>query len=89
MSAPAALLISQLMVPEGAGAGSEVGRIEIGQMEIKNLADSSMDAICKGTAAGLELLLNIVAMLIVLVALVHLANAMLSLLPDVAGGAIT
>jgi CNT family concentrative nucleoside transporter len=89
LSAPAALLISQLMVPESAGAGSHVGRVEIGQIEINNVADSSMDAICKGTAAGLELLLNIVAMLIVLVALVHLANAMLSLLPDVAGGAIT
>ena len=87
LSAPAALLISQLMVPES--AGSEVGRIAIGQIEINKVADSSMDAICKGTAAGLELLLNIVAMLIVLVALVHLANAMLSLLPDVAGGAIT
>ncbi len=36
-----------------------------------------MDAIVKGTTAGLELLLNIVAMLIVLVALVHLANAIL------------
>jgi len=84
LSAPAALLISQLMVPDSAGERSEVGRIEIGRV-----ADSSMDAICKGTAAGLELLLNIVAMLIVLVALVHLANAMLSLLPDVAGGAIT
>ncbi len=33
-----------------------------------------MDAIVKGTAAGLELLLNIIAMLIVLVALVHLAQ---------------
>jgi CNT family concentrative nucleoside transporter len=42
-----------------------------------------MDAIVRGTAAGLELLLNIVAMLIVLVALVHLANAILGLLPDV------
>ena len=48
-----------------------------------------MDAIVRGTAAGLELLLNIVAMLIVLVALVHLANAILGLLPDVAGAAIT
>jgi CNT family concentrative nucleoside transporter len=47
-----------------------------------------MDAIVKGTAVGLELLLNIVAMLIVLVALVHLANAMLSLLPEV-GGPVT
>src|SRR5262249_17091548 len=36
-----------------------------------------------------ELLLNIVAMLIVLVALVHLANAMLSLLPAVGGAAIS
>jgi CNT family concentrative nucleoside transporter len=47
-----------------------------------------MDAIVKGTTAGLELLLNIVAMLIVLVALVHLANAILGLLPDI-GGPIT
>jgi concentrative nucleoside transporter, CNT family len=84
LSAPAALLISQLMVPESTGERSEVGRVEIGRV-----ADSSMDAIARGTAAGLELLLNIVAMLIVLVALVHLANAMLSLLPDVAGSAIT
>ncbi len=48
-----------------------------------------MDAICKGTAAGLELLLNIIAMMIVLLALVHLANAVLGLLPDVAGSAIS
>jgi CNT family concentrative nucleoside transporter len=48
-----------------------------------------MDAIVKGTLAGLELLLNIVAMLIVFVALVHLANAILGLLPDVAGAPIT
>jgi len=48
-----------------------------------------MDAITKGTAAGLELLLNICAMLVVLVALVHLANAILGLLPDVAGSAIS
>jgi concentrative nucleoside transporter, CNT family len=40
-----------------------------------------MDAIVRGTAAGLELLLNICAMLIVLVALVHLANAIIGLLP--------
>jgi CNT family concentrative nucleoside transporter len=48
-----------------------------------------MDAIVRGTTAGLELLLNIVAMLIVLVALVHLANAILGLLPDVGGAAVT
>ena len=48
-----------------------------------------MDAIVRGTAAGLELLLNICAMLIVLVALVHLANAVIGVLPEVAGAPIT
>jgi concentrative nucleoside transporter, CNT family len=48
-----------------------------------------MDAIVKGTAVGLELLLNICAMLIVMVALVHLANAIIGTLPDVGGAPIT
>src|SRR6201999_1699973 len=52
-------------------------------------ASSTMDAIVKGTTAGLELLLNIVAMLIVLVALVYLVNAILGLLPDMGGAAIS
>jgi len=84
LGAPAALLISQLMVPVPPEERSDIGKVEIGQV-----ADSTMDAIVRGTATGLELLLNIVAMLIVLVALVHLANAILSLLPDMAGSAIT
>src|SRR5258708_39345932 len=52
-------------------------------------AASTMDAIVKGTTAGLELLLNIIAMLIVLVALVYLVNAILGLLPNVGGAAIS
>jgi CNT family concentrative nucleoside transporter len=48
-----------------------------------------MDAIVKGTVAGLELLLTICAMLIVLVALVYLGNAILGLLPDVAGAPLS
>jgi len=84
LGAPAALLISQLMVPDPPEQRSDLGKVEIGRV-----ADSTMDAIVRGTAAGLELLLNIVAMLIVLVALVHLANAILGLLPDLGGSAIT
>ena len=84
VSAPAALLISQLMVPDLPDERSNIGDVEIGRV-----AHSTMDAIVRGTVAGLELLLNIVAMLIVLVALVHLANAILSLLPDIAGAPIT
>ena len=84
VSAPGALLISMLMVPDKPGERTDMGAVEVGA-----IANSTMDAIVRGTAAGLELLLNIVAMLIVLVALVALANAILSLLPDVAGAAIT
>ena len=52
-------------------------------------ATSTMDAIVKGTTSGLELLLNIVAMLLVLVALVYLANAFLGLLPDIGGAPVS
>jgi CNT family concentrative nucleoside transporter len=48
-----------------------------------------MDAITKGTMAGIQLLLSIVAMIIVLVAFVHLINILLSIIPDAGGRAIT
>src|SRR5436190_16437049 len=85
MGAPAAILVSLIMVPERAArrAGGQI--IEVGKV-----AASTMDAIVRGTAAGLELLLNICAMLIVLVALVHLANAIIAgILPEMAGAPIT
>jgi CNT family concentrative nucleoside transporter len=84
LGAPAAILISLLMVPE---RRARVAPEPLA--EIEPVADSTMDAIVKGTAAGLALLLNICAMLIVLVALVHLANAILGLLPDIAGAPIS
>jgi CNT family concentrative nucleoside transporter len=84
LGAPAAILVSLIMVPET--KPEHRGEID---GKLAPVATSSMDAIVKGTAAGLELLLNICAMLIVLVALVHLANAMLSALPDVAGAPIS
>src|SRR5438045_4942852 len=76
--APAAILVSLIMVPE-TGDKRTGGALADPDMH----ASSTMDAIVKGTVAGLELLLNIIAMLIVLVALVHLANAMLGVLPEV------
>jgi CNT family concentrative nucleoside transporter len=48
-----------------------------------------MDAIVKGTTSGLELLLNVIAMLLVLVALVYLANAIIGLLPEIGGAKIS
>src|SRR6478609_6364255 len=85
LGAPAAILISLIMVPEG--EAQRTGGTAV--PEVAKVASSTMDAIVRGTAAGLELLLNICAMLIVLVALVHLANAIIGVLPPVAGAPIT
>jgi CNT family concentrative nucleoside transporter len=74
ISAPAAIVFAVLMVPpEGAPTGRD--------LNFSSTDQSSMDAITRGTSEGLQLLLNIVAMLIVLVALVALANQILALLP--------
>ena len=84
LGAPAAILISLIMVPE-TNERRTGGALDDVQLQ----ASSTMDAIVKGTSAGLELLLNIIAMLIVLVALVHLLNAMLGLFPDIGGAPIS
>jgi CNT family concentrative nucleoside transporter len=56
---------------------------------IESDAVSTMDAITRGTERGLALFLNIVAMLIVLVALVALLNAIFGLVPDIAGAPLS
>ncbi len=84
LGAPAAILVSLVMVPETSGRRTG-GALAETDMPVA----STMDAIVKGTTAGLELLLNIIAMLLVLVALVYLANAMLGLLPDIGGASIS
>ena len=83
LGAPAAILISLIMVPEKPGAGTR------DLDKLSPVASGTMDAIVRGTSAGLELLLNICAMLIVLVALVALVNAALSLFPAIAGSPVT
>ena len=102
LAAPAAILVSLIMVPETSDARTagalddprgdpRVAFIDakVAKADRDIHASSTMDAIVKGTTAGLELLLNIVAMLLVLVALVYLANAILGLLPHIGGAAIS
>jgi CNT family concentrative nucleoside transporter len=84
LGAPAAILVSLIMVPETSDKRTG-GTLNDPDME----ASGTMDAIVKGTVAGLELLLNIVAMLLVLVALVYLVNAVLGLLPQIGGAPIS
>ena len=82
ISTPAAIMISLLMVPE-------TGEITLGQYIPPQKASSAMDAVTQGTSEGISLYLNIIAMLIVLVALVALSNQILSLLPSFQGEPVT
>jgi CNT family concentrative nucleoside transporter len=84
LGAPVAIFISLLMVPDPDNKHTG-GSLD----DVEQPANSTMDAIVKGTGSGLELLLNIVAMVIVFVALVYLANAILNLLPDIFGAPLT
>jgi CNT family concentrative nucleoside transporter len=82
ISAPAAIMIAKIMVPE-------TGEVTSGKLTPVSEYRSSMDAITKGTMSGIQLLLSIVAMIIVLVAFVHLINIILSVIPDAGGRPIT
>jgi CNT family concentrative nucleoside transporter len=82
ISAPAAVVVAKLMVPE-------VGAPSTGKVELPKVANSSMDAITRGTMTGIQLLISIVAMLVVLVALVHLCNLILRQFPEWGGETIT
>jgi len=78
----AAITIARIMVPETEEETS-------GAVIPRHTATGSMDAIVKGTMDGLHLLLNIVAMLLVMVSLIYLANQLIGLLPDVQGQPLT
>jgi len=87
ISAPAAIMIALIMVPPGDVEAANVG----GQDTTVKFerAQSTMDALTKGTANGLALFLNIMALLVVFVALVSLVNQMLGVLPAFADAPLT
>ena len=72
VSAPAGILLARIMIPEKPGEGGAHADYD---SALKY--DSAIDAIVKGTADGLMVVLNISAVLIVFVALVALVNVML------------
>src|SRR5580658_8942554 len=77
ISTPAALALAALMVP------FQPDPSEAGELIIDDPPVSTMDAIAKGTRDGIVFVLNIIAMLVVMIALVSLVNAALGLLPDI------
>lgn len=83
ISAPAAIMLALIMIPpDDAASASEIPALDSDY-------HSLMDAITRATADGLKLMANVAAMLIVLLALVALANSALSLLPEVGGAPVT
>jgi CNT family concentrative nucleoside transporter len=82
LNAPAALTIAALMIPPD---GDPTASPPIGRSDVH----SSMEAVMTGTVEGVWLVINVAAMLIVMVALVALANQILSVLPNVDGAPLT
>lgn len=82
ISAPAAITVAKIMIPE-------TKEVTSGELTPQVEALSSMDAVTKGTIQGIQLLINIIAMLVVIVALVHLLNLILGLLPNIGGQPLT
>ncbi len=81
VATPLALVVAALMVPS---ALTDDARIDLPREDPNAVA-----AITRGTLEGLQLLLNIVALLLVFVALVALLNMALGALPAVAGAPLS
>ena len=79
---PAAIYIAHIFVPDNSS-------VTTGDAASERGADSFIDAITVGTSNGLQIFLNVIAMIIVIVALVFLVNAFLGVLPEIDGEATT
>jgi CNT family concentrative nucleoside transporter len=77
MSAPAALALSKIMVPED-GVPVTLGSL---QMDVPKTARNVIQAAADGAAEGVKLAVNVAGMLIAFVGLMAMANFALGLLP--------
>jgi CNT family concentrative nucleoside transporter len=84
LSLPGGILIARIMMPE-----KQQTTAESADATSSLSYRSSMDAIARGTEDGLKLWLGIVAMLLVIVALVALADILLGNLPAIGGQHVT
>jgi CNT family concentrative nucleoside transporter len=78
VTVPASIVFARILVPETLPPTP-------GTLEINQDVHGSVDALTHGTRQGLELFLNVLATLLVFVALVFLVDTILSLLPSVGG----
>lgn len=70
MSAPAAVLIAKIMIPE-TGEPETMGKVRI---DVPKIDVNVIDAAARGASEGLHLALNVGAMLIAFVAIVHMID---------------
>ncbi len=75
MSAPAAIMMSKILLPETEESETAHGAHKPVERETVN----GIDALCVGAGDGMKLAINVIAMLIAFVAVVALANYLLSL----------
>ena len=84
ISLPAAVLVARLMVP---GSGQAEGDAAKAEPDLHY--ESSMDAVIRGTMEGVTLVLAVIGIIIVVFALVNLADQALALLPFVDGAPLS
>ena len=82
ISIPAAITISRIMIPQ-------TGEDTSGELVLPYHFSGAMDAVSQGASDGMKLFLNIIAMLIVALALVAIANYILDAFPDFNNEAVT
>lgn len=85
ISAPAALVIAKMMVPEVEESLTK-GHV---RAEVPRTAVNVLDAACRGAVDGAQLAINIAAVMIAFIALVAMLNWGLGFLPDIAGEPLT
>ena len=88
MAAPATIVIAFIMVPEDPALSAAAGD-PTNVLLPPSPGNNMMSVITKATIDGLHIFANVVGMLIVLVALVAIANTFLTVLPDIGGTPIT
>ena len=82
ISVPAGIMYANIIIPSDTKTDFPTDNTD-------KMYSSTMDALTRGTQAGIDIFLNVAAMLIVVIALVFLVNATLGVLPDFQGQPLT
>ena len=82
ISVPAGIMYANMIIPSDT-------KTDFPADSSTKMYSGTMDALTRGTQAGIEIFLNVAAMLIVVMALVFLINASLGVLPDFQGDPLT